>query len=42
MYLTQGPEGYRVVAHDQNFARAMEIYKDVVRDYRNTLRELAK
>ena len=42
VYLTQGQDGYRVVAHDPNFAKAMEIYRGVAREYRNTLRKLAK
>jgi putative addiction module antidote len=42
VYLTEGPDGYRVVAHDPNFGKAMEIYRLVAKDYRNTLRELAK
>ncbi|MGA7724595.1 MAG: AbrB/MazE/SpoVT family DNA-binding domain-containing protein [Opitutaceae bacterium] len=42
VYLTQSQDGYRVVAHDPNFAKAMAIYRDVAKEYRNTLRELAK
>ena len=42
VYLTQSPDGYKLVAHDPNFAKAMEIFKDVAKKYRNTLRELAK
>lgn len=42
VYLTQGPDGYRIVAHDPNFAKAMEIYKRGAKKYRNTLRELSK
>ena len=42
IYLTQGQDGYRVVAHDPNFAKAMEVYKGVAKKYRNTLKELAK
>jgi putative addiction module antidote len=42
VYLTQSQDGYRVVAHDPNFANAMEVYKGIAKKYRNTLRELAK
>jgi len=42
VYLTESQDGYRVVAHDPNFAQAMEVYKDVAKQYRNTLKELAK
>ncbi len=42
VYLTQGQDGYRVVAHDPNFAKAMEVYHGVAKKYRNTLKELAK
>jgi putative addiction module antidote len=42
VYLTQGADGYRVVAHDPNFAQVMEIYRRGAKKYRNTLRELSK
>lgn len=43
LYLTEGPEdSYRVVASDPEFAKSMEIFKDISRRYRNTLKELAK
>jgi len=42
VYLTQGQDGYRVVAHDPNFARAMEVYRVGAKKYRNTLRALSK
>jgi putative addiction module antidote len=42
VYLTQGADGYRVVAHNPNFAQAMEIYRCGAKKYRNTLRELSK
>lgn len=41
VYLTQAQDGYRVVANDPSFAKAMEMYRTVAKDYRNTLRELA-
>ena len=42
VYLTQGREGFQVVAHDPNFAKAMEVYRRGAAKYRNTLRELSK
>jgi putative addiction module antidote len=42
VWLTQCKDGYRVVAKDPDFARATEIYKNVAKKYRNTLREPAK
>jgi putative addiction module antidote len=42
LYLTQSQDGYRLVAHDPNFPKVMEVYKEVAKDYRNTLRQLAK
>ena len=42
LFLTQGKDGFRVVAHDPNFEKAMEIYRRGARKYRNTLRELSK
>jgi putative addiction module antidote len=42
VYLTQGQDGYRVVAHDPNFAKAMEVYRSGAKKYRNTLRALSK
>ncbi len=42
VFLTEGQDGYRVVAHDPNFAQAMEIYHRGAGKYRNTLRELSK
>ena len=42
IYLTQGQEGFRVVAHDPDFSKAMESYQKIARSYRNTFRELSK
>jgi putative addiction module antidote len=42
IYLTQGPDGFRVVANDPNFEKAMEIYRRGAKKYRNALRELSK
>jgi len=32
----------RLVAHDPNFAKEMEVFKSLSRRYRNALKELAK
>jgi putative addiction module antidote len=42
LYLTRGEEGFRVVAHDPDFATVMQSYRKIARRYRNTFRELAK
>ena len=42
IYLTKGSEGFRVVAHDPGFSKAMDSYKKISRRYRNTFRELSK
>ncbi len=42
VYLTEGQDGYRVVAHDPNFAQAMATYNRGAKKYRNALRELSK
>jgi putative addiction module antidote len=42
LYLTETPEGYQLVAHDPDFAKAMETAEGFMKRYRNALRELAK
>ena len=42
LYLTQGPEGYRVVAHDPNFERTMKLYREGANRYRNALKKLSE
>jgi putative addiction module antidote len=42
VYLTETPEGYQLVAHDPEFATAMETADGFMKRYRNALRELAK
>ena len=43
MYLTEAPDGsYRVTGGDPDFNKTMEVFADLSRRYRNTLRELAK
>ena len=43
LYLTESPDGgFRLTPADPNFAEAMEIAEEGMRQYRNALRELAK
>ena len=42
LYLTQGPDGYHVVANDPNFERAMEVYRKGANRYRNALKKLSE
>jgi bifunctional DNA-binding transcriptional regulator/antitoxin component of YhaV-PrlF toxin-antitoxin module len=43
LILTEAPEGgYRLSPYDPEFERQLEIAEQGMRDYRNTLRELAK
>jgi putative addiction module antidote len=42
LLLTESPDGYRVNAYDPEFERKMQIAEDLMRRYRNALRELAK
>jgi len=42
LYITEGNNGFRIVANDPNFSTAMASYRRAARKYRNTFRELAK
>jgi putative addiction module antidote len=42
LLLTETPDGFRVTAHNPEFAKSMAVFEDLSRRYRNTLRELAK
>lgn len=42
LYLTEAPDGYRISQYDPEFARQIEIAKEVMRRRRDALRELAK
>jgi putative addiction module antidote len=43
LILTEAPEGgYRLSSYDPEFERQLEIAEQGMREYRNTLRELAK
>ncbi len=42
IHLTETPDGYRLTAHDPEFARQMALAEEGMRAYRNTLHVLAK
>jgi putative addiction module antidote len=42
LFLTETPEGYRLTPYDPEFEKGMTVAEDVMRRYRNALRELAK
>jgi hypothetical protein len=43
LYLTEAPDGsYRVTGENREFNEQMRVAGDLVRRYRNALRELAK
>ena len=42
LYLVETPQGYTLTPYDQEFSDQMASADEVMRRYRNTLRELAK
>jgi len=42
VFLTDAPDGYRITSYDPDFERQMELARQVMRERRNVLRELAK
>jgi putative addiction module antidote len=43
VYMTPAPGGgYRLTAHDPEFARDMELVREIMREDRDILKELAK
>lgn len=42
LHLTKSPDGYRVTKTDPEFARKMELAREIMRKRHNALRELAK
>lgn len=42
VFLVETPNGFEITAYDPEFERQMELGKQVMRRYRNALRELAK
>lgn len=43
LFLVEGPDGsYQLTPYDPEFQKKMTVAEDLMRRYRNTLRELAK
>jgi putative addiction module antidote len=42
LYLTEGPQGIRLVPYDEEFAAQMEAARDIMRENRDVLRKLAE
>ena len=42
LYLTEGPNGIRLVAYDEEFARQMEVAREIMRENRDVLQRLAE
>jgi putative addiction module antidote len=42
LFLTEAPDGYRITAHDPDFARQMALAQQVMDEDRNVLKQLAK
>jgi putative addiction module antidote len=42
LYITEGPQGIRLVPYDAEFARQMEAAREVMRENRDVLQRLAE
>ena len=42
LYLTETPEGIRLVPYDEEFARQMEAAREIMRENRDVLKRLAE
>jgi len=42
LFLTDAPDGYRITPYDPDFERQMGLARQVMRERRNVLKELAK
>lgn len=42
LYLTETPQGVRLVAYDEEFARQMEAAREIMRENRDVLQRLAE
>jgi putative addiction module antidote len=42
LFLTESPDGYRIVEFDPDFDKQMSLAEEVMKKRRNVLRELAK
>ena len=41
-YVTDTPDGWRITSHDPEFEEQMRIGREIMKERRNVLRELAK
>ncbi|MDM3870247.1 hypothetical protein QSV34_02635 [Porticoccus sp. W117] len=42
LYLVENPDGYTLTPYQQNFSEQVEAAENIMKRYKNTLRELAK
>ena len=42
LYLTESPEGIRLIPYDEEFARQMEAAREIMRENRDVLKKLAE
>jgi len=42
LYLTKAPDGVRISPYDEQFAKKLEVFEQVMRENRDVLRKLAK
>ena len=42
LYLTEGPQGIRLVPYDEEFATQMEAAREIMRENRDVLKRLAE
>ena len=42
LYITETPDGVQLTPYQEEFARTMEVAEDIMRRYRDTLRQLAQ
>lgn len=42
LYLTETPQGIRLVPYDEEFARQMEVAREIMRENRDVLQRLAE
>jgi putative addiction module antidote len=42
LYITEGPQGIRLIPFDEEFARQMEVAREIMRENRDVLQRLAE
>jgi putative addiction module antidote len=42
LYVTEIPDGVKLRPYDEEFAQQMEVAREIMKEYRDVLRELAK